>query len=74
MHVSYECFVVLFYYLYVILIGTLLLKRFYFYSVSDVVKLAAKTDIPPHKKMLELVPSFSEDEDCPTVPFIRYLL
>lgn len=53
---------------------SLKLKRFYFYSVSDVVKLATKTDIPPHKKMLELVPSFSEDEDCPEVPCIRYLL
>lgn len=74
MHVRYAEFAVLFYSLYVILIGTLSHKRFYIYSVSDVVKMATKTDIPPHKKMLELVPSFSEDEDCPTVPFIRYLL
>lgn len=72
MHVHYAKFTVLFYSLYVILIGT---HWFFFYSVSDVVKTATKTrDIPPHKKMLELVPSFLEDEDCPTVPFIRYLL
>ncbi|KAL6112008.1 uncharacterized protein ACO6RY_08859 [Pungitius sinensis] len=43
-------------------------------SVSDVVKMVTKTDIPPHKKMLELMPSFSEDEDCETVPPIRYML
>ncbi|XP_019214768.1 ubiquitin-like modifier-activating enzyme 1 [Oreochromis niloticus] len=41
--------------------------------VSDVVKEVTKEDIPPHKKMLELIPSFSEDEDCESVPTIRYL-
>ncbi|RVE73454.1 hypothetical protein OJAV_G00047140 [Oryzias javanicus] len=43
-------------------------------SVSDVVKMVMKADIPPHQKMLELIPSFEEDEDCETVPPIRYLL
>ncbi|XP_024126269.1 ubiquitin-like modifier-activating enzyme 1 [Oryzias melastigma] len=43
-------------------------------SVSDVVKMVTKKDIPPHQKMLELIPSFEEDEDCETVPPIRYLL
>ncbi|XP_044066939.1 ubiquitin-like modifier-activating enzyme 1 [Siniperca chuatsi] len=43
-------------------------------SVSDVVKTVTKTEIPPHKKMLELIPSFIEDEDCASVPPIRYLL
>ncbi|GAA6221943.1 ubiquitin-like modifier-activating enzyme 1 [Lates japonicus] len=43
-------------------------------SVSDVVRMVTKADIPPHKKMLELVPSFEEDEDCESVPPIRYLL
>ncbi|CAK6952509.1 ubiquitin-like modifier-activating enzyme 1 [Scomber scombrus] len=43
-------------------------------SVSDVVKMVMKADIPPHKKMLDLTPSFTEDEDCETVPTIRYLL
>ncbi|XP_047439241.1 ubiquitin-like modifier-activating enzyme 1 isoform X2 [Mugil cephalus] len=43
-------------------------------SVSDVVKMVTKKDIPPHKKVLELIPSFAEDEDCETVPTIRYLL
>lgn len=43
-------------------------------SVSDLVKKVTKQEIPPHKKMLELVPSFTEDEDCNTVPNIRYLL
>ncbi|XP_070758788.1 ubiquitin-like modifier-activating enzyme 1 [Enoplosus armatus] len=43
-------------------------------SVSDVVRMVTKTDIPPHKKILELIPSFSEDEDCELVPNIRYLL
>lgn len=47
---------------------------FYFCSVSDVVRMVTKTDIPPHKKMLELVPSFAEDEYCESVPAIRYLL
>ncbi|XP_061583291.1 ubiquitin-like modifier-activating enzyme 1 [Cololabis saira] len=43
-------------------------------SVSDVVKMVTKADIPPHKKMLDLIPSFEEDEDCETVPTIRYML
>lgn len=46
-----------------------------FCSVSDVLKMVTKTDIPPHKKMLELIPSFAEDEGgCELVPAIRYLL
>lgn len=44
------------------------------YSVSEVVKMVTKADIPPHKKMLDLVPSFAEDEGCEQVPTIRYLL
>lgn len=43
-------------------------------SVSDVVKKVTKKDIPQNKKMLELVASFTEDEDCETAPPIRYLL
>ncbi|XP_023265943.1 ubiquitin-like modifier-activating enzyme 1 [Seriola lalandi dorsalis] len=43
-------------------------------SVSDVVRKVTRADIPPHKKMLELIPSFAEDEDCESVPPIRYLL
>ncbi|KAM9361812.1 ubiquitin-like modifier-activating enzyme 1 [Symphorus nematophorus] len=44
-------------------------------SVSDVVRTFSKTDIPPHKKMLEFIPSFvEEEEDCLSVPPIRYLL
>ncbi|XP_037632219.1 ubiquitin-like modifier-activating enzyme 1 [Sebastes umbrosus] len=43
-------------------------------SVSDLVGKVTRKDIPPHKKMLELIPSFTEDEDCETVPPIRYLL
>ncbi|XP_008284378.1 ubiquitin-like modifier-activating enzyme 1 [Stegastes partitus] len=43
-------------------------------SVSDVVKMVTKKDIPPHVKRLELIPSFEEDEDCESVPTIRYLL
>lgn len=43
-------------------------------SVSDVVRMVTKTHIPPHKKMLELIPSFAEDEECELVPTIRYLL
>lgn len=45
-----------------------------FCSVSDVVRLVTKKDIPPNKKMLELIPSFAEDEDCELVPTIKYLL
>ncbi|XP_072238105.1 ubiquitin-like modifier-activating enzyme 1 [Leuresthes tenuis] len=40
--------------------------------VSELVKMVTKADIPAHKKMLELIPSFAEDEDCETVPTIRY--
>ncbi|XP_037535284.1 ubiquitin-activating enzyme E1 3 [Nematolebias whitei] len=43
-------------------------------SVSDVVKKVTKAEIPSHKKVLELIPSFDEDEDCETVPTIRYRL
>uniref|UniRef100_A0A3B4GA87 E1 ubiquitin-activating enzyme n=1 Tax=Pundamilia nyererei TaxID=303518 RepID=A0A3B4GA87_9CICH len=43
---------------------------FQYIRVSDVVKEVTKEDIPPHKKMLELIPSFSEDEDCESVPTI----
>ncbi|KAM6928447.1 ubiquitin-like modifier-activating enzyme 1 [Xenentodon cancila] len=43
-------------------------------SVSDVVKMVTKADIPPHTKMLDLIPSFEEDEDCETTPTIRYKL
>ncbi|XP_070697555.1 ubiquitin-like modifier-activating enzyme 1 [Pempheris klunzingeri] len=43
-------------------------------SVSDVVKMVTKKDIPPHKKMLEFIPTFDEDEDCELDPPIRYLL
>ncbi|KAM4612885.1 ubiquitin-like modifier-activating enzyme 1 [Polymixia lowei] len=43
-------------------------------SVSEVVKLVTKAEIPHHKQMLEIFPSFAEDEDCATVPPIRYLL
>ncbi|XP_030632381.1 ubiquitin-like modifier-activating enzyme 1 [Chanos chanos] len=41
--------------------------------VSDVVRAATKADIPAHQVMLEIMPSFAEDEDCETVPPIRYL-
>ena len=57
---------------------TLLPDKAYIYSifcsVSDVVKMVTKKDIPPHKKMLELISSFAEDEDCESVPPIRYVL
>lgn len=46
----------------------------YFCSVSDVVRMVTRADIPTHKKVLELIPSFDEDEDCDPVPTIRYLL
>lgn len=36
--------------------------------------MLTKADIPAHKKMLDLVPSFAEDKDCEQVPTIRYLL
>lgn len=37
-------------------------------------KMVTKADIPPHKKMLDLEPSFAEDEDNEMAPTIRYLL
>ncbi|XP_020484654.2 ubiquitin-like modifier-activating enzyme 1 isoform X1 [Labrus bergylta] len=43
-------------------------------SVSDVVRNVTKTEIPPHKKMLELVPSFDEEDDSDYCLMIRYLL
>ncbi|XP_068171349.1 ubiquitin-like modifier-activating enzyme 1 [Antennarius striatus] len=45
-------------------------------SVSDVVKMVTRKDIPPNTKLLDLVPSFDEDEDedSELVPTIRYLL
>lgn len=41
--------------------------------------MVTKADIPPHKKMLDLVPLFAEDEDSEEcseeeVLLIRYLL
>lgn len=42
------------------------------------VRMVTKTDIPPHKKMLDLIPSFEEEdeeeEDCESALTIRYLL
>ncbi|XP_052414184.1 ubiquitin-like modifier-activating enzyme 1 [Carassius gibelio] len=43
-------------------------------SITDLVRTATKREIPDHQQMLEIVPSFEEDEDCQTVPPIRYLL
>ncbi|KAM3620835.1 uncharacterized protein V6R79_002659 [Siganus canaliculatus] len=43
-------------------------------SVSDLVRTVTRADIPPHVEMLELIASFEEDEDCETVPHIRYML
>ncbi|CAB1353378.1 unnamed protein product, partial [Coregonus sp. 'balchen'] len=43
-------------------------------SVSDVVSLVTKIEVPQHMHMLEMFPSFAEDEDCETVPPIRYLV
>ncbi|MEQ2260660.1 hypothetical protein AMECASPLE_009185, partial [Ameca splendens] len=43
-------------------------------SVSDLVKMVTKAEVPPHKKMLDLIPSFEEDEDSESVPTIRYML
>ncbi|XP_072308563.1 ubiquitin-like modifier-activating enzyme 1 isoform X2 [Eucyclogobius newberryi] len=43
-------------------------------SVSELIKMVTKAELPPHKNMLELFPSFTEDEDCELVPRIRYLL
>lgn len=35
--------------------------------------MVTKTGIPAHKQMLEIIPTFAEDEDCEKVPPIRYL-
>ncbi|CAL8381642.1 unnamed protein product [Boreogadus saida] len=43
-------------------------------SVSDVVRMVTKSEIPPHTRILEIYASFAEDEDCERVPPIRYLL
>ncbi|KAI3369989.1 hypothetical protein L3Q82_024797 [Scortum barcoo] len=43
-------------------------------SVSDVVRNVTRTEIPPHKKVLDLIPSFEEDDDDESGPTIRYLL
>lgn len=43
-------------------------------SITDLVRTATKREIPDHQQMLEIIPSFEEDEDCQTVPPIRYLL
>ncbi|KAF7664666.1 hypothetical protein LDENG_00169960 [Lucifuga dentata] len=43
-------------------------------SVSDVVRLVTRKEIPPLKQMLEMTPLFAEDEVCETVPPIRYRL
>ncbi|KAK3557113.1 hypothetical protein QTP70_024648 [Hemibagrus guttatus] len=41
--------------------------------VSEVVQMVTKTEIPAHIQMLEIMPSFEEDEDCEKVPPVRYL-
>uniref|UniRef100_A0A671K8V7 E1 ubiquitin-activating enzyme n=1 Tax=Sinocyclocheilus anshuiensis TaxID=1608454 RepID=A0A671K8V7_9TELE len=41
-------------------------------SITDLVRTATKREIPDHQQMLEIVHSFEEDEDCQTVPPIRY--
>ncbi|XP_058260101.1 ubiquitin-like modifier-activating enzyme 1 isoform X1 [Hemibagrus wyckioides] len=41
--------------------------------VSEVVQMVTKTEIPAHLQMLEIIPSFKEDEDCEKVPPVRYL-
>ncbi|XP_033822683.1 ubiquitin-like modifier-activating enzyme 1 [Periophthalmus magnuspinnatus] len=43
-------------------------------TVSELIKMVTKAEIPPYKKMLELFPSFTEDENCEVVPCIQYLL
>ncbi|XP_056129409.1 ubiquitin-like modifier-activating enzyme 1 [Lampris incognitus] len=43
-------------------------------SVSEVVERVTKGNIPQHLEMLEIVPSFAEDESCEKVPPIKYLL
>ncbi|KAI4879600.1 hypothetical protein NFI96_027994 [Prochilodus magdalenae] len=42
--------------------------------VSDVVRAVTKMELPAEQRMLEIIPSFAEDEDCEKVPPIRYLL
>ncbi|KAL7891776.1 hypothetical protein AOLI_G00012520 [Acnodon oligacanthus] len=41
--------------------------------VSDLVRAVTKTELPAQQQMLEMIPSFAEDEDCEKVPPIRYL-
>ncbi|KAK2857775.1 hypothetical protein Q7C36_005694 [Tachysurus vachellii] len=41
--------------------------------VSDVVLMVTKNELPVHMQMLELIPSFAEDEDCEKVPPVRYI-
>ncbi|TRY66816.1 hypothetical protein DNTS_004768 [Danionella cerebrum] len=43
-------------------------------SISDLVRLATKREIPANQEMFEIIPSFEEDEDCPNVPAIRVML
>ncbi|KAI7807986.1 ubiquitin-like modifier-activating enzyme 1 [Triplophysa rosa] len=43
-------------------------------SISDLISSVTKSEIPVHEEMLEIIPSFAEDEDCLNVPPIRYLL
>lgn len=42
-------------------------------SISALVRSVNK-EIPDHQEMLEIVPSFAEDEDCVDVPPIRYII
>ncbi|CAL1609434.1 unnamed protein product [Knipowitschia caucasica] len=42
--------------------------------VSELIEKVTQEEIPPHKNMMELVPSFDEDVDCELVPNIHYLL
>ncbi|TSM36135.1 Ubiquitin-like modifier-activating enzyme 1 [Bagarius yarrelli] len=41
--------------------------------VSEVVQMVTKAEIPAHVQMLEIIPSFAEDEDCEKVPPVMYL-
>lgn len=45
----------------------------FFLRVSELVRVVTKTELPAHQQMLEIIPSFAEDEDCEKVPPIRYL-
>ncbi|XP_041946570.1 ubiquitin-like modifier-activating enzyme 1 [Alosa sapidissima] len=42
--------------------------------VTEVVSSVTKEEIPPHVEVLEMVPSFVEDEDCEQIPPIKYVL